>query len=264
VTDVDPAFAAVVEQARAAWPELRLTASELVAHVARHAASQPDREAYLASVHAADLYLACAALRGDKAALAAFDEQYIARVGEYVVRVTVDRDVIDEVRQRLRERLLLGDTPKLASYAGTGPLGGWLRISAVREALNLVSMTRPSDSKDHDAPDTALDPELAMAKAGAHEVFRAAFMQVMSELGSKERTLLRLHYIERVTLDGLSTMFKTPRSTIARRVDDVRKAVLDRTKEKLRADHRLSTSEVASVFRQLDSQFHVTITKILN
>ena len=44
------------------------------------------------------------------------------------------------MRQRLRERLFVGsdgEPARLASYSGRGPLGTWVRIAAIRLALNL-------------------------------------------------------------------------------------------------------------------------------
>jgi hypothetical protein len=41
----------------------------------------------------------------------------------------------DELRQTLRVRLLAGPSPKIASYKGSGPLSGWVRVVATRIAL---------------------------------------------------------------------------------------------------------------------------------
>ena len=46
---------------------------------------------------------------------------------------------VDEVRQVLRTKLLVGDgaPPKIADYSGRGPLDGWVRAAAVRAAIDL-------------------------------------------------------------------------------------------------------------------------------
>src|SRR5262250_2343285 len=49
----------------------------------------------------------------------------------------------DAVRQRVRMKLFVGAAPKIASYAGTGPLGAWLRVVTIRCARDLHRTTHP-------------------------------------------------------------------------------------------------------------------------
>jgi RNA polymerase sigma-70 factor (ECF subfamily) len=253
----------LVDAGRAAWPAVTMDPERFCAHLGRHAGATP--LGYLEAVHAGDLYLACAVLGHDPAALEAFDRAFIGKVDEYVARVTVERDLIDEVKQALRERLVLGGEGggKIADYSGQGALGGWVRIAAVRTALNLLRGRRPERPVSEDAPTTARDPELAFAQARGHDLFRAAFTDAIAALDVQQRTMLRLHYVEGLTMDQLSAMYGTPRSTVARRVDEVRRKILAATEQRLRDEHRLSPSEIASVFRGANSQFHLTLTKIL-
>jgi hypothetical protein len=47
----------------------------------------------------------------------------------------------DELRQNVRERLFLGTPdapPRIASYSGEGDLRHWVRVVAMRAALNLT------------------------------------------------------------------------------------------------------------------------------
>ncbi len=242
----------LVDEARARWPAFVVDEDAFAAHLLAHDVS----------VHANDLYLAFAVSLHDVAALAAFEHAYIARVGTYIVRVTVDRDIVDEVKQRLREKLLTGTPRRIVEYAGKGALGGWVRIAAVRTALNLLrERTTTTDVRDEASP--ALDPELAFVQSRSHQLFRDAFANVLAALGTEERSMLRLHHVEGLTMDQLSRMYRTPRSTIARRIEQVRRDVLAATEQHLRNAHRLSPSEVASVIRSARSQFHLTLTKSL-
>lgn len=125
----------LVTAGQAAWPKIAITPESFLEHLALHVKTS---EA-LATVHGSDLYLACAVCQRDRAAIAYFEEHFMARVPDYVLRVRVGRDVVDEVQQKLREQLLMGSEgkpPKLAEYSGKGALGGWLRVTAVRTALN--------------------------------------------------------------------------------------------------------------------------------
>src|SRR5262245_29628545 len=112
-------------QGRASWPEVRLGEAEFAAWIGAAGVQAPQLRA-----HGADLFLAVACTRRDPAALAALERQLIARVPDYVARFNVPPHLLDELRQRVRIRLLTGDRPRIADYRGLGPLGAWLRMCA--------------------------------------------------------------------------------------------------------------------------------------
>ncbi|MEO6953441.1 MAG: sigma-70 family RNA polymerase sigma factor [Polyangia bacterium] len=253
---------AVAERGRSAWPGVAVSTDAFEAYLRERAGD--DAQEYLEGVHAEDLYLACGVAAHDPAALAALETKHLSQVALHVVRVTIAHDVVDEVRQILRERLLLdsGRGARITDYEGRGPLGGWLRISAVRIALNVLRARRP-EVEVRDEPDLALDPELAYVKAHTQQLFHDTFSQVIGALEVKARTLLRLHYVEAMTMDQLARMYQTSRSSVARQIDDVRRQLLVSTERKLQEDHRLSRSEVASVIRDAQSRFESTLSGFL-
>ena len=87
----------------------------------------------------ADLYLACACLRGTPEALAAFERLQSPALTAALHRLELPPDQVDEVRGRLLRRLLVpgetGAPPLLARYRGIGALGAWLQVVATREGL---------------------------------------------------------------------------------------------------------------------------------
>lgn len=256
------ALDALLTAARDAWPKIAITPSRFIEHLALHVKT---REA-LAAVHAGDLYLACGVCANDRAAIAYFEEHFMARVPDYVLRVRVGRDVVDEVQQKLREQLMMGSEgkrPKLEEYSGKGALGGWLRVTAVRTALNHLRAAGPAQQELGDELSLAADPELAYVKEHAHDLFADAFKRVLAGLDESGRTILRLHYIDGLTMDQLARLYKTPRSTIARRVAEARQQILEATEALLRDERRLSPSALASVIRLGKSRLEVTITRLL-
>ena len=253
---------AIVRAGRDAYPKIALAPATFVEHLALHVRTS---EA-LATVHGADLYLACGVCQGDRAAVAAFEEHFMARVPDYVLRVRVGRDVVDEVQQKLREHLMMGSEgkpPKLNEYSGKGALGGWLRVTAVRTALNHLRGSGPQQEELGDEVSLAADPELAYVKEHAQDLFADAFKRVLAGLDENGRTILRLHYIDGLTMDQLAKLYQTPRSTIARRVAEARQAILESTESLLRDERRLSPSALASVIRLGKSRLEVTITRLL-
>ena len=255
-------LAGLVAAGREAWPKIAIAPEAFVEHLALHAKTV----AALDAVHASDLYLACGVCHRDRAAIAYFEEHFVARIPEYVLRVRVGREVIDEVQQRLREHLIMGSGtggPKIAEYSGKGALGGWIRVAAVRTALNHLRSAGPRTEGIGDEMSLATDPELAYVKEHARELFADAFTRVLAGLDENGRAILRLHYIEGLTMDQLARLYKTPRSTIARRVAEARQEILVATETLLRDERRLTPSAVASVIRQAQSQLEVTITRLL-
>lgn len=251
---MDQRIGPIVAAARAAWPRIAVAEAAFAAHVEARAS------AFLDQVHASDLYVACGVLHRDRAALSAFEEHFMARVPEYVLRVRAGRDMVDEVQQKLRERLILGE--KIADYTGRGALGGWLRVAAVRTALNHVRGGGEASAELVEDIAAVGDPELSFLKEHARDLFTDAFRRVLAGLDPKARTILRHHYVDGMTMDQLATLYRIPRSTIARRVSDARQEVLSATEELLRVERRLSPSAVASVIRQARSQIQLTITRL--
>src|ERR1700676_5015443 len=84
-----------------AWPRVKVELADYASHVATLVAEN-DAEA-LGTLHGEDLYLACACARGDAAAIAIFERQFLREVPAYIARATTSPQVIDEVLQRLRE-----------------------------------------------------------------------------------------------------------------------------------------------------------------
>lgn len=88
------------------------------------------------SLHAGDLYLACACARGVTEAIAVVESAHFARIREFVAGVETAPEQVAEIAQQLRTKLLVGDTPRIASYSGRGSLGGWIRVAAVGDGSN--------------------------------------------------------------------------------------------------------------------------------
>lgn len=264
-----PALERFLHRGRAAWPAVELSDEALLDFLAAALNRQGDREAGLEPLHADGLHLACGVAHRNAQALAAFDETYLRRVGEYVVRVTTDAEAVKETRQKVRELLIVGagGTPRIHEYSGVGPLGGWVRMVAIRTAMNLVRGAGPSHERvsalGDQGPTAAVDPELALLRAQSREVFQRAFAAALDALPPEDRTLLRLHYADNLTMDQLAPMFQTSRSSVARRIDAVRKTIFAATTARLRDEQRLSAAEIESLVAGAASQFQRTFSTFI-
>jgi RNA polymerase sigma-70 factor (ECF subfamily) len=254
------ALVTLISAARAQWPLVRLSDERFVDHL------RAKNTGPLEQVRGPELFLACACLEGDAAALAALDLQFIARVDKVVQGVNPSGAFVDEVRQQVRERLLVGAQPKLREYSGLGSLQGWLRTVALRLALNL---TREGRREVHDEgllealPFTGRDLELDYVRSQHRADFTAAFRDALSALDTRSRNLLRLSYVDRLSIDQLSAMYGTHRSSAARWLNAARDTLLANTRERLAERLKLTQSDLTSLLGALQSNLEISINRML-
>jgi RNA polymerase sigma-70 factor (ECF subfamily) len=226
---------------------------------------------HAASPWQADLALARAATQGDRAAIAALERGPLREIGDFVARIDAAPAFAEEVRQAVREKLLVGpgrgQPGKLAEYAGTGPLGGWIRVVAVRMALDLKrtagNQQAPLPGGDADRlAAVALDPEMKLLRERHQGPFQEALTDALASLSSRQRNVLRLHFAEGCTLEQLATSYQVHRATVARWLAGARQAVLEQVARRLGESMGLSVGEVDSVVRLLASQIDVSLSRL--
>jgi RNA polymerase sigma-70 factor (ECF subfamily) len=248
----------LLQHGRAAWPAVVVTDATWEAHLAR---------LELPPTPHLDLYLACGCALGDAAAVAAFDASVLSQVGAFVARVDASPAFADEVRQVLRERLLVarpGQPPRIADYSGRGPLGAWVRVAAMRVAIDL--------RRDHDgaarlsaAPAIAreLSPEAQLLRARYQTQYEEALRAALAALDAKERNLLRMSVVDGLTVDRIALVYQVHRATAARWVQAVRQKLLDTIYRRLGEELRLSPAELDSLTALVQSQLQVSLAGLL-
>lgn len=234
-TDPVPAWLA---RARSLYPDVAVAEAELrTVAEARLALGIPAAE-----LAATDLFLAIACARGDAAAVRHFETEHVARIGAWLGAQEKDAAVIDEVRQRVRTRALVsrdGEPPRIADYSGRGPLGAWVRVIALREHATIKRDAAGDASRDEDALDTLaktgeLTPELAALRARYQPVLAAAFRTAITGLPPRERTLLRLCYVDGMALDAIGRVYGVNKSTVSRWLATARADVLEAARAHVR------------------------------
>jgi RNA polymerase sigma-70 factor (ECF subfamily) len=255
---LEPALQLLVAAAQAEHPEICLDEQAFAAHLGAVLAAGAG-VAELSALRAADLWLALGCAQGDPRALRVFDERLLGALPRLVSRLRLDRAAIDELGQVLRERLLVGaPRPRIADYAGAGPLEAWVAAAAVRTALNLQRQAAPEAraARDQEAslPAAGLDPELGYLKSRYRRDFEQAFEEALGALPAPDRGLLKLHYLDGVTLDQLARTRNVHRATAARWLAAAREALLAGTRASLRARLRLSDREFESLLGLVRSQ----------
>jgi RNA polymerase sigma-70 factor, ECF subfamily len=268
--EVEPALRRMIETCRATWPKVKLSPELFVRHVAAKLARSPEPIAELSRLRAAELYLALACVHAEDpgAAIAELDRRYLARVGDAVRSVDPSAAFLDDVKQRLREKLLLprtGREPALLGYSGTGPLSSWIKAAAVRTALNA---RRPA-ARDVGASAagaiaiSGADPELALLKNRHQKEFKEAFHAALAELTARERTLLKLHLVDGVTTDKLGRMYQVDKSTVSRWITRARSQVVEVARAALGRRLKLPSGELASLMKLVRSDLDLSLERVL-
>ncbi|HXU83394.1 MAG TPA: sigma-70 family RNA polymerase sigma factor [Polyangia bacterium] len=258
----DQAAAHAYHAGRATWPALRMDLSAFQRWIAE---AGIDVESL--KERGDELYLVAGCVAHDPEAYQAFERRYLATMTQTVGRIVLSADQADELRQQLRVTLLLGTAPKIGTFKGQGPLGAWVQVCAVRLALKLGA------ARDRLAgPDAGLleglvaqdaDQELLAAKSQYRDTFQAALEECFSALPSRQKTLLRMHFLDGMSIDEMGQVFHVHRATIARWLVAIRKEVLEQICRKISLNLHTSSSEFRSMVRLVQSDVRLSLHRIL-
>jgi RNA polymerase sigma-70 factor (ECF subfamily) len=254
----------LIDEARQAWPRLTRGAERLRVRLQRAGATLES----LSDMKVADLYLACACLDGDAAALKAFDE-LLDEVARKLRRSDCSDDALAEAKQVARQVLLpRGDAPPpLSDYTGRGALYSWLRVVLGRELLRVLGGANRQvalSSARMALPDADNDPETAYLKAHYEREFKQAFAAAMGELPDQDRRALRYAIVERLTIDEIARLEQIHRATAARDIARARARLADRTRAALQARLSVEQTQLESILRLVSSQLDVSVCRLLD
>lgn len=263
------------EEAATHFPHATVSLEQFAHAVERAVASG----ASLAELQTNDLFLALSCLAKDASSLAKLERDIILPLQPTIERVCRNgKTSADDVIQWTREKLLVsGGTgrdgvaspPKLTQYTGRGSLAGWIRVVATREALQdrrkskheLTSMDAVSLLG---GGPPAVSMEVALLRERYAASFRTAVEGALKALTPEQRSLLRFHTKDGLTIDQLAPMLGVHRATAARRLERARLDALEHTRRILRDSQGLSESEARSICTALGSEIDVSIARALS
>jgi len=240
---------------RGRWPKIQLGDADFAAWLAERIGGD------VVELRLQDLFLCCACLRGDRAALHAFESEVLSQVPRWLERF--DGASADEVQQALREKLLMGEHPHLLDYGGRGALDRWVRVAATRTTINRRRRAKPVRPDALDDLLASPDPEIDFVKLHDREVLRGVLRDAIRALPARELGLFRLHYLEGVSLNKLAELEHVHRATAARWLAGARAAVFERTHALLRERLKLSPEEGASLIRLVRSRLELSLRSAL-
>ena len=265
-----PSVRALVEARLAAvqaeWPTVSIEPAAFLDYAGERLAGHAAEDGELLARHLSDLYLACGCARGVSAAADQLEARFLSQTRAFVAGIDSSDDFVDEVRQALREHLLVardGRRPSIADYTGRGALIRWLRVSAQRIALNLFGGRKPQTALRGDERMTSRDPELDYLRTQSQDEFRKALRAALQSLTVHERNLMRLHFVDGLSTTEIAPLFRAHRTTIRRQINECQQALLGRVREGLRERLRLSESQLESLLREGRQSLELSLSTLL-
>lgn len=250
------------------WPQLELDGAAFGAFLEERAIEGHG----LASLHVEDLFLAWACLNAQRAALEAFE-----RFTRPLIALAVRRDArdTDELIHRVQIKLLVAEgarPPRLADYTGVGPLKAFVMVMAMR----CLADSRRSDERRREehvgdgwlelasiaGSNTGPEGKLQWAELEPHAA--NAVKEAMAALSVRQRTILRLHYVEGISAEALGRMYSVHRATTTRWLVDARERVLELVQQRLRATLDVSTASLASLNQTLVGGLELSLPSLVS
>ena len=259
---------AACARGREAFAEIPLDDETFARHLARAVIRMSDGIA-LSALIAEDLYLACACLVGAHGAANALITLHGAVIRRAIAR-TAPKPNAEEIEQGLLADLLVGSTgrpPEIGTYAGRAPLARWLEVVAQRSALLWLRSERARATV---AVRAGLEPLLGATPIDAalfRERYRDDFEQSLKEAlkraPDQDRSVLRLHMVNNVSVERIGKMLGVAQSTASRWLTKARKNVLADLKSILGQRLGIAPAEVESLADLFASRLDLSISQLL-
>jgi RNA polymerase sigma-70 factor (ECF subfamily) len=256
--DLGAACAQVVSAVAASWPLTWIDGTVFGRYLGSRLDPAIDLLAAIAEMFIADLYLACAVVHGVDAAVTALDRTISTELPPALRGLDSRPEVIDDTLQLLREKLLVatGQPSRLESYSGHGPIGAWLRVSALRLALSARRKLQPALAPDDELAavlDLTPNAEVKVLAAQLGTDLRAALQAALAAQPARIRSVLRLYYADGHGVEDIGRVYKVHASTVSRWLAKARADILAHTRGELLQRLRASESQIDSLLGHVAS-----------
>lgn len=262
--ELEATLAGFVRASLEAWPSVAVASDVFVRHLARQASRASEPERFLSEVHAAELYLCCACATGDRVALELFEAKFMGPLQSHLKANPSLVPFIEDIKQAVRVDLLFapaGQVPKIASFEGRGALSAWLRVIAIRTGVHLrrAHLQQPQSMGERDPSSISADPELDLVKRQYREEFSQALTSVLGGLETKERNIIRMHFLDGMTAIQIGALHRVSARTVQRWIAEARATIVAKVTEALKLRLDLSQVDLEGLLGLVESQLAVSL-----
>jgi RNA polymerase sigma-70 factor (ECF subfamily) len=93
--------------------------------------------------------------------------------------------------------------------------------------------------------------------------FEAAVARALTALSVRERTILRLRFVDSVEVDSIAAMYRVHRTTVTRWLSGCRETLFAATRRILADDLGATTAEIESLAGLVRSHLQVSLVRLL-
>jgi RNA polymerase sigma-70 factor (ECF subfamily) len=251
----------------AAHPDIELDPTRFGTYVADCQTPVDDEDRALP---AGDLFLACAALSGNRTAIGRLRQISLSPIRSYLRRIELPASSVDDIAQELWSLLFQGGAdrvPKLMRYSGTGSLRSFIGVTARRLALMRCRheevLARAGARLATEVNALADDVELDFIKSEYRDAFRQAIEDALAGLDQRLRMVLRMRIVDDLTVEGIARAYGVVQSSVSRWLEKAREQVVSETRRLLCERLRLSGAEFDSLWRLVASQLDISVSGVL-
>lgn len=262
----------LVRAGQASWPEITIAPEAFVLFLVKQLRPEDLELAGLQSLRVGDLYLLCAAGQGHRAAMDVLESKHMSTVRLALRKLSTPEPLIADIVQSLYSRLLERqnapqEMPEVRlGYAGRGTLMGWLCTCAVHEAGH----RRKRDKREVDLEqssalllDPGKSPELALLTGQLKVAFDVAFREASATLTSRERNLLRYHYLSGLSIDQIGTIYRVHRVTASRWVAQARERLATQTRKRFLLSVPTRLASLPQLMELIRSQLGINLANLI-
>jgi len=246
---------------KTAWPDIELDVERFADFVRRHSISTNAPVDVLQ-----DVFLACACGNATPRALQCFRERYLHVIAAAVRSFNPSPEFADEIHQRLSESLFVagpGGEPKIHRYKGQGPLAAFVRTAARRLGMRVSAASARFQGEDALIQQFSQDIELeaTLLKLQCRDVINRALCIALRQLPRRERLILRMNLVEKVSTTRIAAMYKVSQPTISRWVQRSARTIHETVKDLVCDELDIDTRELTSLLSLVRSQIEITISQ---
>jgi len=244
----------------ARYPEIRWSWSEF--WTAWHLRSEHEH----CDAPTEDDFVRLACLENRPGATAVLEREYIEPLRSRIAHLCRTQEATDAAVQELRRKLLLPPTPRLAMYRSSGSFRAWLKVTALRIALDLarasgVNARRQVELHDH-LEALTMGPEDHYFKEEWREAAQAALRAAVKRLPDRERFALRMHVMAGWNIDQIGRTLSVHRATVARWLVATKDELQSLFREEL-AERLGPTSQAVELFlEEMPSRLDLSLTQV--
>ncbi len=193
------------------------------------------------------------------------DAEYIQPLRASVLRVSESSEAADLALQRFRV-LLAEPSSKLAAYRPVGSFRAWMRVVAVRTALEVSRESRRRAAREDELTDRLAQlttgPEARYARAEINAELRRALCVAVRALPTEERLALRLHLVSRWNISQIGRTLSVHRSTAARMLVAARNKVKEAMRAELSRRKGAAFDDTGEAWSELPSRLDLSLTQL--